>query len=318
MSFQPITLQKWWAFGQFARHFLLPFAVSDQRGFKPHQIFSTFRDGIPPNVALQFLGLNRYLNRYWPLMLGSNLSPDKSEQLPSEQGKSLHTGLYGFSQFLLNGAKPGQSNSPWVDYTKIRHHYTVEASADKYQKVGEWLNNTKPKWVVDLGCNTGEYTKLAASMGANVIAVDLDHESIQKLVLSQCKANNIYPLISNLGDLAGGRGWFGDEFPSLMKRLHQQANVVMLLALTHHLAISESISFQKIAQMTFHITSEFAIVEMIDETDPMALHLCSLRQRNPNDFSLATQMAAFNEFFTIVSIYPIPNTHRTLCLLKKF
>jgi hypothetical protein len=317
MSFQPISMQKWWAFGQFARHFLLPLTVSKHRGLKPHQSFSTFRDGISTSAAREFLGIHRYLTRSWPLMLGSKLTNQQTDPLLVKDGKPMHSGLYDFCQFLLNGEKPRQASSLWASYTDTRNHYTEIASAYKYQKVSEWLHSTKPKWVVDLGCNTGEFTNLAANMGADVISVDLDHESIQKLVLSRVNTKNIYPLVSNLGDMVGGRGWFGDEFPSLMKRLYQQANMVMLLALTHHLAISESICFKKIAQMAHHITREFAIVEVLDETDPMLLHMCSLRKRNPQDFSLVAQMKAFNEYFTTVSMYSIPNTLRTLCLLKK-
>lgn len=317
LSFQPITAPQWWAFGQFARHFLLPLTVSKQRGLKPHQSYSTFRDGIQPNTARELLGLRRYLTRYWPLMLGSNRTPQQTQPAPLKDGKSLHGSLYGFCQFLLNGGQPKQADSHWADYTDTRHHYTDAASADKYQKVGEWLENTKPQWVVDLGCNTGEFTKLAAGNGADVIAVDLDHDSIQKLVLSQGMATNIHPLVSNLGDMVGGRGWCGDEFPSLMTRLHQRADMVMMLALTHHLAISEGVYLPRIAQMAALITREFAIVEMLDETDPMVQHLCSQRKRNPKDFSVAAQMAAFGKYFTTVANYSIPNTLRTLCLLKK-
>lgn len=317
LSFKQISTPQWWAFGQFVRHFLLPLAVSQHRGLKPHQSFSTFRDGIQPSLATEMLGLSRYLTRYWPIMLAGKRDANHAAPVPSRDGKPLHGSLYGFSQFLLNGGKPNQTGSHWADYTDTRHHYTDAASADKHQKVGEWLESTKPKWVVDLGCNTGEFTKLAAGTGADVIAVDMDHDSIQKLVLSKINASNIHPLVSNLGDMVGGRGWSGDEFPSLMTRLHQQAEMVMMLALIHHLAISEGVYLQKIAQMAAHITREFAIVEMLDETDPMVLHLCSQRKRNPQEFSIAAQLAAFGQFFTTVASYSIPNTLRTLCLLKK-
>ncbi|MCZ8074551.1 class I SAM-dependent methyltransferase [Novosphingobium sp.] len=317
LSFQPITTSQWWAFGQFVRQFLLPLVVSKKRGLKPHQSYSTFRDGIQLDTARELLGLSRYLTRYWPLMLGSKRAPQTAVVAPLREGKSLHGSLYGFSQFLLNGGKPNRTDSHWADYTNMRYHYTDVASTEKRIKVAEWLENTKPKWVVDLGCNTGEFTKLAAETGADVIAIDLDHDSIQKLVLSSNKTTNIHPLVSNLGDMVGGRGWCGDEFPSLMTRLHHHADMVMMLALTHHLAISEGVYLQKIAQMAARITREFAIVEMLDETDPMVQRLCGQRQRNPSDFSVAAQLEAFGQYFSTVASYAIPNTLRTLCLLKK-
>jgi hypothetical protein len=316
LSFQPIITRQWWAFGQFTRHFLLPLAVSQQRGLKPYQSYSIYRDGIPPDVARNILGLSRYLTRFWPLMTSSNNKSAPDAQVKKE-GKHLHESLYGFCQSLLNGGKPNQTDSHWSDYTDARHHYTDVASTKKFQKLDEWLRNIKPAWVVDLGCNTGEFTILSAGSGANVIAIDLDHDSIQRLVLSQSKATNIHPLVTNLGDMLGGRGWCGDEFPSLMTRLHQRADILLMLALIHHLAISEGIQMLKIAQMAAHITREFVIVEMLDETDPMVLHLCSQRKRDPKEFSVATQVAAFGQYFKTVASYSISDTARTLCLLKK-
>lgn len=317
LSFQPIATSQWWAFGQFARHFLLPLAVSKRRGLKSHQSYSTFRDGMQPGTARKLLGLSRYLTRHWPLLLESKSTHQSTVLAPLKESKSLHGGLYGFCQFLLDGSKPRRAASRWAHYTSLRTHYTDVASTEKREKVGEWLRNTKPRWVVDLGCNTGEFTKLAAETGADVIAVDSDHDSIQKLVMSLDQTMSIHPLISDLGDMVGGRGWCGDEFPSLMTRLHQRADMVIMLALTHHLAISEGIYLQKIAQMAANITRDFAIVEMLDAADPMVQHLCSQRQRNPRDFSMSTQMEAFGQYFLTIASYPIPKTLRTLCLLKK-
>jgi hypothetical protein len=316
LSFQPIDSRQWWAFGQFTRHFLLPLAVSRHRGLKPHQCFSIYRDGIPPDAARNMLGLKRYLTRYWPLMATGGSKLQATDGLTSV-GKPLHHNLYGFCRSMLNGIKPCNPNSQWSNYTKARQHYDLEASADKYQKVAEWLEKTQPAWVIDLGCNTGEFTLLSAKSGANVIAIDLDHDSVQQLVLSQCNSLAIHPLVTNLGDMVGGRGWGGDEFPSLVSRLHHRSDMLLMLALIHHLAISEGIYLSKIAEMASDITREYLIVELLNEADKMVMHLCSQRKRDPKDFSMAAQMAAFAKYFKVVASYSIPNTSRTLSLLQK-
>lgn len=319
LSFQPIASNNWWPFGQFVRHFLLPLAVSLKSGLKPYQCFSVYRDGIPPEVARNIIGLKRYFTRYWPLMVtgdgkagggGAQAADDKS-------GKRLHGNLYEFCETMLNGSQPNQAASHWADYTATRSHYTDEASAIKYQKVGEWVDRVKPGWVIDLGCNTGEFSMLAAKSGAQVISVDLDHDSIQKLVLAHPNATNINPLVTNLCDMVGGRGWCGDEFPSLMTRLHERADLLLLLAVIHHLSIAEGVHLAKVAKMAAHITKKYTIVEMLGEDDPMVVHLCKQRQRNPKDFALETQMVEFSKYFSIETSFSIPNTSRKLCLLKK-
>jgi|SRR6185369_4240295 len=316
LSFQPIVTAQWWAFGQFARNFLLPLVISGQRGLRPHQIYSTYRDGIPPDVARKMLGLKRYLTRYWPLMV-SGQRVSATDAPVQKQGKHFHSSLYSFCQSMLNGGKPRKTRSHWADYIQTRQHYSAAAATDKYRQVAQWLESTKPAWVVDLGCNTGEYTLVAAAAGASVIAVDQDHDCIQELVLSQNNSRTIHPVVANLGDMVGGRGWCGDEFPSLMTRLHQKADVLLMLALIHHLAISEGVYLKKIAKMANHITRQYLIVELIDETDSMVLQLCDQRKRVPGEFSIAEQVAAFSQYFTTIASYSVPNTLRTLCLLQR-
>jgi len=315
LSFQPVATRQWWAFGQFTRHFLLPLAASRQRGLKPHRTFSTWRDGLPPDAARELFGASRYLTRYWPLMAKGKSSGNGADNSRAEsQGKPMHGNLYALCQHMLDGAKPRHAgNSAWSRYTKE----TPQASDDKMRQVAIWLERTKPAWVVDLGCNSGEYSLLAATGGASVIAVDLDHDAIERIVLTHQESSAIHPLVCNLGDMVGGRGWCGDEFPSLMARLTQRADMLLMLALVHHLAISEAISLDNVARMASHITRDYLIVELLADTDPMVQLLCSQRRRDPQDLSIAAQEAAFAAYFDVADSHAIPDTGRKLCLLKK-
>jgi ribosomal protein L11 methylase PrmA len=317
LSFQPVTTRQWWAFGQFTRHFLLPLAVSKKRGLKPHRTFSTWRDGMPPDAARELFGAARYLTRYWPLMAAKEGGNDAGGAA-EKPGKAMHGNLYALCQHMLDGAKPrGSGKSAWSRYTEERRHYSTEASRDKERRVATWLERIAPAWVVDLGCNSGEYSHLAAKTGASVIAVDLDHDAIERIVLTHHESSAIHPVVCNLGDMVGGRGWSGDEFPSLMQRLARRADVLLMLALVHHLAISEAISLAQIAHMAAHVTRSYLIVELLVETDPMVQLLCSQRRRNPQDFAVALQEAAFAAHFDVVESHAIPGTGRKLCLLKK-
>ena len=118
--------------------------------------------------------------------------------------------------------------------------------------------------------------------------------------------------------MVGGRGWCGSEFPSLMVRLHLRADTLLMLALIHHLAISDGVYLRKIAHLASHITKRYLIIELLDEADPMVINLCVQRKREPSEFSITAQMSAFGEYFSTVATYSIPGTLRTLCLLKKF
>lgn len=316
LSFQPVASRQWWAFGQFARHFLLPLAASRDRGLKPYRTFSTWRDGLPPDAARELFGAGRYLTRYWPLMAKTG-DGKGSGNAGKSGGKPMHANLYALCQHMLDGAKPRTGKSAWSHYTAERQHYTQQASTDKLQQVAAWLERIAPSWVVDLGCNTGEYSLLAAKGGASVVAVDLDHDAIERIVFAHGDSAAIHPLICNLGDMVGGRGWCGDEFPSLMQRLEARADVLLMLALVHHLAISEAISLERVAHMAAHITRGHLVVELLAETDPMVQLLCSQRRRDPREFTIAAQEAAFSVHFDLAESHAIPGTGRKLCLFKK-
>lgn len=319
LSFQPVTTRQWWAFGQFTRHFLLPLAASRARGLKPHRTFSTWRDGLPPDAARELFGAGRFLTRYWPLMAkGRQGGSAPAQASAGNQGKAMHANLYSLCQHMLDGARPRSAGkSIWSHYTVERPHYSEQASGEKMQKVAAWLGHVAPSWVVDLGCNSGEYSLLSAKQGASVVAVDLDHDAIERIVLEHPESSAIHPVICNLGDMVGGRGWCGDEFPSLMQRLEQRADMLLMLALVHHLAISEAIALEKVASMAAHITRGYLIVEFLGETDPMVQLLCSQRRRDPRDFSIAAQEAAFGEYFDLIDSHAIAQTERKLCLLRK-
>jgi SAM-dependent methyltransferase len=317
LSFQPVATRQWWAFGQFTRHFLLPLAASRSCGLKPYRTFSTWRDGLPPDAARELFGASRFLTRYWPLMAKGKGAGKGAGQTES-RGKAMHANLYALCQHMLDGAKPRSAgNSAWSRYTQERQHYTEQASGDKLRKVAAWLEHAAPPWVVDLGCNSGEYSLLSAKQGASVIAIDLDHDAIERIVIEHHESSAIHPLICNLGDMVGGRGWCGDEFPSLMLRLAQRADMLLMLALVHHLAISEAIALKKVASMAAHITRGYLIVEFLAETDPMVHLLCSQRRRDPRDFSIAAQEAAFARHFDLIDSYAIAQTDRKLCLMRK-
>jgi hypothetical protein len=205
----------------------------------------------------------------------------------------------------------------WSRYTDERRHYTTAASSDKLRQVASWLERIAPSWVVDLGCNSGEYSLLAAKGGASVVAVDLDHDAIERIVVAHGESSAIHPLVCNLGDMVGGRGWRGDEFPSLMQRLEARADALLMLALVHHLAIAEAISLERIAQLAAHIARGHLIVELLAETDPMVRLLCGQRRRDPREFTIARQQAAFCAHFDLIESHAIPGTGRKLCLFKK-
>lgn len=321
LSFQPIAARQWWAFGQFVRHFVFPLGVSARTGLRGHRLFRLHRDGLTPQEVRQLLGLRRFATRLWPLLGKLAAQGDGG---PGANGagappaRPLHRNLFDFCEWsMARNGKNLRRNRQWQRYTATRSHYDDDASAAKRDQVVRWLESCAPAWVVDLGCNTGEYTRLAAQAGARVIAVDSDHDCVQQLFIEEAGNSAIHPVLADLADINGGGGWCGAEYGNLVARLQGSADVVLMLALIHHLAVSESIPFTEIAALAAGITRRWAVVELIGVGDPLLAQLARQRRRDPSEFGLDLQRAAFARHFNVAGEFPIPGTARVLVLLDK-
>jgi SAM-dependent methyltransferase len=314
-SFQPQDTWDWFAFGQFVRHFILPLAISSLTELRAHKCFVLFRDGIQPAQARKILGAKRFFSRWWPLTLGLDTSSSPTLR-KTRKGTEMRKAIYDYCRWNIRERRATPKSS-WASYTKDRNHYSDQAQAAKIGKVRDWLERIRPKWVLDMGCNTGEYARLALDLGASVIAVDQDHDVIEGLYQSSKDQKNLYPVISNLTDPTPGRGWRNAESPPLLERLSGLADVVLCLALIHHLIVSESIPAQEVAKLITRLTSRYVMVEFIDPEDPMMKLLIGRHRRDCSDFALAKQKAAFLQYFDVEAVEALPASKRELALLRK-
>lgn len=317
LSFQEISDEPWWAFGQFIRHFILPLCLTKYRRLNARETIAISRDGMNPEMARNLMGVRRFATRYWPLMLATRSSPISDKKKVARSKSTSRKNLYSATRWFLNGVRNlRQPRSTWLNYTAQRSHYTNLASAAKYKAVQAWLIALAPPWVIDLGCNTGEFSKLAASAGSKVVAIDMDHESIQDLYLTN-QGEQIYPVFANLDDLSGGRGWGGAEFPGLITRLEGHSDLLMMLAVVHHLAISSAIPYGEIAAIAARLTTRYLVVELLDSSDPLVQQLASQRNRLPSEFSITAQREAFDLYFDLLEIVKIPESSRQLLLMER-
>lgn len=301
LSFVPLVQKRWHAAGQFARHFILPLLISQKRGLPAHKAFHAWRDGMPHDVARQMLGAERFLTRYWPLMTEANIHSSTDVALVSEAKASIddirqfRTGVQVALGWMLSGVNPKSRTSnistTWGNYINERDHYTGDDLDMKREKISHWLKDLKPKNVLDLGCNSGEFSCLAADAGADVLALDGDHEAIMRGAASQ--SSRIHFLVASLDDLRGGFGWNGTEFPGLPTRLHGHSDMTLMLALIHHLALGTSVPLDIVADFAATCTRRWLIVELISPHDAQIKVLKRQRNRDDPFPSLDIQEAIF-------------------------
>lgn len=320
-SFEPLQTKTWWAAGQFVRHFISPLWLATATGLQAKDIFRMSRDGAMPEMVRDTIGWRRFMSRCWPLVAAANggsAPATKEEGISAAEVKAFRQRLVASLRWMMLAVKPRQSKlTPWAAYTEQRDHYSAKALDAKRVQVAKWLEQLRPTWTLDLGCNSGEFTQLALDAGSKVIAVDGDHDAVQALYRKHAESNSVYPVVAFLDDIHSGRGWAGTEHAGLANRLVKSADMVMMLALVHHLCIAAAIHLEQVARFAAACTRRWLVVEWLEPRDPQVILLCSQRKRNPAEFDVQRQRQAFLDAgFVVLGEIVLPQDTRRLALLE--
>jgi ribosomal protein L11 methylase PrmA len=261
LSFEPYQKEKpWIAYGQFCRHFLAPLALMSLSDIRTNQLLKSYLDGIPLDLATRLLPFTARFRKglFIHLYLHANSQKKYQETIGSFKEnhnrssstlKMSQTGLLGILDSLkgsIDKLRWSPSGTQWADYYN-QTNYTSAAFLHKQEAIKTFLEEQKPKTVWDVGANDGRFSRIASGCGADVISFDIDPAAVEKNYL-QCKLDQskiLLPLTMDLTNPTPAIGWNNIERSDLAQR--GPADIVMALALVHHLAIGNNVPFSMIA-----------------------------------------------------------------------
>lgn len=214
-------------------------------------------------------------------------------------------------QKLVTGLRWHEGESTWSGYGD-RAHYTPADLAAKEAFVRAVAGRRRFEQVLDLGANDGHFSEVAADHADHVVALDLDAAVVERLYrrLRARDDRTILPLVADVADLPGGMGWAGRQRPGLLARL--APDLVLALAVVHHLAISRSIPLGAVVDMLASFGAE-VVVEFPCPTDPMVQRLLGQkRAAAAHPYSEEDFAARLGERFDLVDRVELPSGHRVL------
>lgn len=312
--------QPWQAFNQFCQHFLYPLLVFQKCPELSPAILMVYPDGLSAQLTASLLpwksrlNLSNQLYVYLAASLGKKGSGSKTASYKISKQKILQnvTQLQGYIQ-KLNPTKPDAGWSNYYDETILSDAYL----ANKKAVVNEMLAALKPARAIDAGCNTGEFTMIAAQHATEVISFDFDAASVDRLYreLAQQKIQNVQALVADIINPTPRLGWANVERSALKERL--KGDLVLALALVHHLAIGKNVPFTFISSFFAEITTEWLLIEFVPKSDPKVQLLLQSRKDIFEDYTQAQFEAAFQQHFTIEKATELRHSDRILYLLKK-
>jgi SAM-dependent methyltransferase len=321
----------WLADGQFNRTFTLPLLVSSYCDVPLAMLLSYRRDGLYPQEAYSFLGILRRIKPSaffavtLPVWLASRGNTDGLGRYerrlvgsPEKASFILDSLFRRKRQTIARLRTPKGRGLPWLSYESSRSHYSDRQLEEKFSFVDEALAKTKPKRVLDVGCNAGQYSILAAQYGASVVAIDSNSQVVGRL-WSRVSAGSldILPLVVNLAQPSPSSGWRNKEWASFLDRAKGYFDAVFMLAVIHHMLVTERIPLHEILQLVADLTREIAVVEFISPEDPMFQHLSRTNQRLYLDITKDVFEVECKKFFRIERCLQLSSSHRWLYLLSK-
>ncbi|KXK41985.1 MAG: hypothetical protein UZ11_BCD004001623 [Bacteroidetes bacterium OLB11] len=309
----------WIAYRQFCESFLAPLLLMKYCNSSLNKLLIAYPNGIPLNVCSDLLPLKSKtnFNVILHIYLQASFSRNKSKSQKQNSffsKKKLHTLLQGLLVFVTD-LKPKKEATTWDNYyqeTIIGGKYLNE----KKEMVSLMLSTISFNTLLDLGANEGEFSLLFQNTEKQIIAVDEDKTCIERLFF-HCKKNkikNILPLIIDLTAPSPSVGWVNKERPAFFERA--KCDVILSLALIHHLCIAHNLSFEQVFRL-FHSIANYVLIEFVEKEDEKVKELLQHRKDIFDDYTLDKFIDSANTYFDIIEQRKGSVQTRTLFLLKK-
>lgn len=310
--------QPWIAYRQFCESFLGPLLLMHYNHPELSRLLTLYPDGIPLDVLVTLLpersawNLNAYLHIYLQAKMGKKKNNKTSlvQHFSRRKMEVLLNGLKGFTGKL----SPRQVKTTWDDYysdTILGKDY-LQAKTTLVQQLLEGVNLST---AIDLGANDGHFSMLLKDKCELIIATDADTNCINQLYRNtRTTKTNIIPLVTDLLNPSPAIGWNNKERTAIGERL--RADLVMALALVHHLAIGRNVPLSWIADWLTPM-APWLLIEFVPKEDEKVQLLLRHRKDVFENYDLRNFKEAFEKNYEIRNEAKVGNTQRTLFLMQR-
>ena len=332
LSFETLDpVRPWVAYRQFCQHFLAPLALMAYADPRVRKLLLGFIDGIPLDLAASLLPLRsrwRYsllahIHLHARSQTRNAAAPGTAQ--PREMSKDL---LSALMQSLRNAiekcALPASLTTEWGEYYD-QTNYSLDAMTHKEALVAQQLKEHTPHTGVvhDLGANTGRFSRIATQYAALVVSHDIDELAVERNYRahrsrghapSAGDTGELLPLVLDLTNPTPAIGWHNEERDAFKDRCN--ADVLLALALVHHLAISNNTPLAKIAA-SFAALTKVLIIEFVPKGDSQVDRLLATREDIFDQYDQLHFEQAFTAHFDLLEQHPVEGTQRVLYTFQK-
>jgi SAM-dependent methyltransferase len=312
--------QPWNGLSQFLQEFLYPLMLQAYEGTDFQPLWQATQQGIPVKFLYKILskkflfkkGVFKYV--YLLQKLSEKKSIEEASLIhnfsPQTFPKKMLVKLLKDLQSCIESLEITKDSSVWKNYIS-QNSYESTDTKQKENFVEDGLKSLKPVTIIDLGCNTGQYSLIASKM-AQVISCDLDPTCLNQLYLKKNK--NILPVVLNLMNPSPSTGWKLKARKDVFTRF--KADTFLALALMHHICISNNVPLKSFVDFLRSIASQ-GIIEWVDKSDPMVQFLLRNREDIFKDYTWENFETIVKDKFIIKNCIELNKGKRKILLLEE-
>jgi hypothetical protein len=309
-SFEPrIEGEPWVGYRQFCSCFLTPLMMRAYLRIDHLPLMRSYIDGIPPTEAVKFFRGTARMRKgvlshlVFPARVENKILAKERDDTPAQvrnatkHSKTMVLGLLESLRRLVRRLSIEMDHSDWSEYDQTHSYVNAEHEAKK-DFVKEHVSASHRDTVWDIGCNTGTFSRISAGHSCSVIAIDGDHNAVEKLYRAERKSKNssILPIVMNLANISPNQGWAGTERTAFDQR--SKPDVVLVLALVHHIRISANIPLDLFLAWLRSLDAEI-IIEFVNRDDEMVVKLLTNKKEQYADYNLEQFLEQVATHFTI-------------------
>jgi len=312
----------WEAYGQFCRHFLAPLLLMACVDVRLGSLMQNYIDGVPLDMADSILKRRGGFFAWQHITLHSrsiakyeNSNFEKKNKSNINIKKSFQVAIVQSLYHTIAKLKFKNDKSEWGDYYQC-NNYTESSSVHKENLVKQYLERigaVSMTW--DFGANDGKFSRIALKTSDYTAAFDVDPVALNRNYANVKRAKEkMMPLFLDIANPSPSIGFANKERGSIEQR--QRPDVIIMLALLHHLTISNNVPFEMTAQWLASLCKHL-IIEFVPKEDSQARRMLATREDIFNNYTINEFEAVFQRYFTICDKQRIAESDRVLYLLRK-